>query len=59
MARRRWTWAVLLVGVAAISAAVTLIVLDLIAEPRDRWAALCFAAGSLAGAAWDRYGRGR
>jgi hypothetical protein len=45
--------AVLIVVVAV------LITRDLIAVPSDRWAALCFASGSVAGAAWQRYGRRR
>lgn len=46
----------LLLGLAVLTLTMAaVIVLDLITHPRDVWAALCFAAGSLAGAAQERY----
>jgi hypothetical protein len=51
--------AVLAVGAALIAIMAVVITRDLIAVPSDRWAALCFASGSLAGATWQRYGRRR
>jgi hypothetical protein len=54
--RARWSW-VLLPGLIALTAgALALVIADLIEHPRDLWAAGMFAAGSLVGWSWDRYG---
>ena len=48
--------AALLVGLAALAwTALGLVAYDLITNPRDIWAALCFGAGAFAGAAHDRW----
>jgi hypothetical protein len=53
-ARRPLGWLLLLglIGLGAVAAAV--IVADFVARPRDIWAAVLFASGGLAGAAFDR-----
>jgi len=55
-ARRPLGWVLLLALVVLVAVAAALVVADLIAQPRDRWAALLFAAGTLVGVTLDRAG---
>jgi uncharacterized membrane protein YczE len=54
MRRRRAGWLLLLGLVVLGACSAALIAADLVAQPRDRWAALLYVAGWATAVAWGR-----